>query len=151
MIQISWFHSIWFSSNFHPTLAAYIGYIHIKQSILYNYRNVFFFEHWKNTFCGKDKKKRLLFKINHITVWGGEGGLLHQRSSTLFLGTHYPEEFSYNHNQTHLKRQSSSSRLAWKLQAVCWSRLEINFPGEWVPRSRVEDLCFTWQSKIVYL
>ncbi len=25
---------------------------------------------------------------------------LYQRSSTLFLGTHYPEEFSYNPNQT---------------------------------------------------
>ncbi len=29
---------------------------------------------------------------------------LNQRSSTLFLGTHYPKEFSYNPNQTHLKQ-----------------------------------------------
>ncbi len=36
--------------------------------------------------------------------------------------------------------QSSSSRLLENCRQVCWSRLEINFPGEWVPRSRVEDL-----------
>ncbi len=29
---------------------------------------------------------------------------LDQRSSTLFLGTHSPEKFSYNPNQTHLKQ-----------------------------------------------
>ncbi len=39
--------------------------------------------------------------------------------------------------------QSSSSRLLENCRQVCWSRLEINFPGEWVPRSRVEDL---WSS-----
>ncbi len=39
--------------------------------------------------------------------------------------------------------QSSSSRLLENCRQVCWSRLEINFPGEWVPRSRVQDLCPT--------
>ncbi len=38
--------------------------------------------------------------------------------------------------------QSSSPRLLENCRQVCWSRLEINFPGEWVPRSRVEDLCY---------
>ncbi len=68
-----------------------------------------------------------------------EDDSLDQRSSTLFLGTHYPVQFSYNPNQAHLKRPIKLLKTAWKLQ-VCWSRLEINFPGEWVPRSRVEDL-----------
>ncbi len=36
--------------------------------------------------------------------------------------------------------QSSSSRLLECCRQVCWSRLEIHFPWEWVPRSRVEDL-----------
>ncbi len=33
------------------------------------------------------------------------------------LGTHYPEEFSYNPNQTHLKRPIKLLKTAWKLQA----------------------------------
>ncbi len=63
-----------------------------------------------------------------------------QRSSTLLLGTHYPEEFSSNPNQHTWSGQSSSSRLLENCRQVCWSQLEINFPGEWVPRSRFEDL-----------
>ncbi len=43
--------------------------------------------------------------------------------------------------------QSSSSRLLENCRQVCWSRLEINFPGEWVPRSRVEDL---WCSPLLW-
>ncbi len=40
-----------------------------------------------------------------------------QRSSTLFRGTHYLEEFSYNPNQTHLKRPIKLLKTAWKWQA----------------------------------
>ncbi len=35
-----------------------------------------------------------------------------------------------------------SSRLLENSRQVCWSRLEINFRGEWVTRTRVEDLWF---------
>ncbi len=45
--------------------------------------------------------------------------------------------------------QSSSSRLLENCRQVCWSRLEINFPGEWVPRSRVEDLWHIPSPKII--
>ncbi len=51
-----------------------------------------------------------------------------QRYSTLFLGTHYPEEFSYNPNQTHLKRpikllktSLANSGLNASLKCVFWS------------------------------
>ncbi len=45
--------------------------------------------------------------------------------------------------------QSSSSRLLENCRQVCWSRLEINFPGEWVPGSRVEDLWHIPSPKII--
>ncbi len=63
---------------------------------------------------------------------------LYQRSSTLFLGTHDPEEFSYNPNQTHLKRTVKLLETAWHFQAGVLKPV-----GNKLSRSRVkEDLCF---------
>ncbi len=64
------------------------------------------------------------------------------RSSTLqLLGTHCPAEFSSNPNKIHLNQLIKVFRVTWKgTGKVCWRRLEIHFAGQWVPKSRVEDL-----------
>ncbi len=76
---------------------------------------------------------------------------LDQRSSTQFLGTQYPEEFSYNPNQTHLKRPIKLPKTAWKLQTGVLKPVVNKLSGEWVPRSRVEDLCPRWRFNISLL
>ncbi len=47
---------------------------------------------------------------------------------------------SSNPNQTHLNQLIF--RITWKVTVqVGWSRLERTFAGQWIPRSRVKDLC----------
>ncbi len=59
------------------------------------------------------------------------------RPSTLLLGTHFPAEFSSNPNQTHRNQLLKVFRITWKVTGqVCWSRLEINIVGQWVPNLR---------------
>ncbi len=71
-------------------------------------------------------------------------GDLWHRSSTLCLGTHCPAKFISNllRNTWPVTFQVILKTVISWLRCV-WLGLELNSAGQWVPRSRVEDICAT--------